>query len=76
MKPVNIQEHYRHANIEQIKIGRTYVSVLLNLVSLPFGIFAIFRKNWKFVTLDCRKMHLRALEQLKMSLKINLTMWC
>ena len=68
MKLVNIQEHYRHANIEQIKIGRTYVSVLLNLVSLLFRIFGIFRKSWKIVTLDCRKMHLRALEQLKMSL--------
>ena len=26
-------------------------------------------KNWKFITLDCWKMHLRAPEQLKMSLK-------
>ena len=26
-------------------------------------------KNWKFVTVDCWKMHLRAPEQLKMTLK-------
>ena len=52
----------RHANIDQIKIGRTYVSILLNLVA-PRG------KIWKFVTPDCRKMHFGALEQLKMTLK-------
>ena len=28
---------------------------------------------WKFVTLDCRKMHLRVPEQLKMSLKDSST---
>ena len=29
---------------------------------------------WKFVTLDCRKMHLRATEQLKIPFKDSLTM--
>ena len=31
------------------------------------------RKTWKFVSLYCRKMHLRAPEQLKMSLKSSST---
>ena len=31
------------------------------------------KKAYRFVTVDCRKMHLRAPEQLKMSLKIFLT---
>ena len=30
-------------------------------------------ENWKFVLLDCRKMHLRTPEQLKMSLKTSST---
>ena len=31
------------------------------------------KKVYRFVTVDCRKMHLRAPEQLKMSPKIFLT---
>ena len=65
-------------NIEQMKIGRTYVSDLLNKV-FPR------RKIRIFVTLDCPKMHLRAPEQLKLSLKNSTAtsdifdksqMWC
>ena len=51
-----------HANIEQIKIGRTCVSDLLNLLS------------GKFVTRDCSKIHLRAPEELKTYLKNLSTM--
>ena len=50
--------HNSHAIFEQIKLGRTNVSDLL---------------NWKFVTLECREMHLRAPEQLKMSFKNSST---
>ena len=61
---------FRRANFEQMKIGRTYVSDLLDLVS-PLGARCdVSRgKSWIFVTLDCQKMHLLVPKQLKMSLK-------
>ena len=61
---------FRRANTEQMKIGRTYVSDFLDLVS-PWGAgCGVSRgKSWIFVTLDCQKMHLLVPEQLKMSLK-------
>ena len=61
---------FKRANFAQMKIGRTYVSDLLDLVS-PWGTHCGVsrRKSWIFVTLDCQKMHLLVPEQLKMSLK-------
>ena len=49
----------RRANFEQMKIGGTYVSDLLDLVSLWGARCDVSRgKSWIFVTLDCQKMHL------------------
>ena len=61
---------FKRANFAQMKIGRTYVSDLLDLVS-PWGTrCGVSRgKSWTFVTLDCQKMHLLVPQQLKMSLK-------